>query len=89
MYTTLLRKTRKSRIDRERKFLHHVPYEPRARHAFLSHAFSRKNIGFVSDRKINDDENRDKQRKKSGDTLSSRNLRIEAGWLGWSLEMMG
>lgn len=57
------------------------PYEPRARHAFLNHAFSRKNIGFVSDRKTNDDENRDKPKKKSGDTLSSRNLRIEAGWL--------
>lgn len=57
------------------------PYEPRARHAFLNHAFSRKNIGFVSDRKINDDENRDKTKKKSGDTLSSRNLRIEASWL--------
>lgn len=66
MYTTLLRKKKqeKSRIDRERKFFHHVPYEPRARHAFLNHAFSRKNIGFVSDRKINDDENRDKPKKK-------------------------
>lgn len=40
------------------------PYEPRARHAFLNHAFSRKNIGFVSDRKINDDENRDKTKEK-------------------------
>lgn len=81
MYTTLFRKKKKRKKpnrQRESFFMYDVPYEPRARHAFLNHAFSRKNIGFVSDRKINDDENRAKPKKKSGDTLSSRNPRIEA-----------
>lgn len=84
MYSALPTSLEKQEKAEERKFFHHVPYEPRARHAFLNHAFSRKNIGFVSDRKINDDENRDKQNKKVATRFLHGIHGWEASWLGWA-----